>query len=157
MEVYPGKQGVKSPKEDQKKAFVWPDGLPKAWQHLKTDEERDAYREASRQRAMAQSGKEYESKKQKRKLTPPEHITGERLYQQLHRQDEECFYSGDSLTFKNVSLEHRVPLCRKGGHVMSNVVLSTKRINRMKGTMTDEEFISVCHKVATKHPKVVSV
>lgn len=70
-----------------------------------------------------------------------EKVTPDRLYDLFLSQDERCFYSGKPLVFENVSLEHKRPLSRGGKHVMSNVVLSTQK---MKGTMTSEEFIEIC-------------
>jgi CRISPR/Cas system Type II protein with McrA/HNH and RuvC-like nuclease domain len=70
------------------------------------------------------------------------------IEQMFYDQNEKCYYSGEQLTFDNISLEHKIPLSRGGLHVMDNVVWATKQINRMKGTMNDAEFIEVCEQIA---------
>jgi CRISPR/Cas system Type II protein with McrA/HNH and RuvC-like nuclease domain len=78
-----------------------------------------------------------------------EKVTGERLDRLRRAQNGRCYYTGKVLTKKNVSLDHRQPLTRGGKHVMSNVALCIKEVNRMKGQLTELEFIELCRRVAT--------
>lgn len=75
-------------------------------------------------------------------------VTGAQLENLRNKQGGKCYYSGATLTLKNVSLDHRQPLSRGGEHCMENVVLCTRQINRMKGQMTEQEFLSVCLSIA---------
>ena len=64
-------------------------------------------------------------------------------------QRGKCYYSGQTLTLENVSCDHLQPLTRGGKHVPSNVVLCTKQVNQMKGTMTESEFVSLCLEIGS--------
>lgn len=79
--------------------------------------------------------------------TDAEKVTSKRLFEQLKKQQYRCYYTGKKLTFNNVSLDHKQPLSKGGKHAMSNVVLCLKRVNTMKGQMTEDEFISLCRLV----------
>lgn len=46
------------------------------------------------------------------------------------------------------SLDHKTPLSRGGAHSIENVQFITNTINKLKGEMTDAEFIAVCRAVA---------
>ena len=80
-----------------------------------------------------------------------EGVTGSVVFAKLKEQDGCCFYTGDELTFDNVSLEHTIPLCREGRDVRSNITLVTKQIQYAKGRMTGEEFIEMCRAVVRTH------
>lgn len=43
----------------------------------------------------------------------------------------------------------RKQISRGGKHVPSNVVLCTKEVNQMKGTMTEAEFIAICLEIGS--------
>lgn len=74
-------------------------------------------------------------------------ITAAKLMRQLHQAGYRCALSGVSLTPKMSSLDHSIPLSKGGGHVMGNVKFVHPVINRMKGEMTDQEFIDWCRHV----------
>lgn len=64
-----------------------------------------------------------------------------------------CYYSGEVLTLK-CNKENTVSLDRKDnnqGYTKDNVCFCTKRINRMKSTLSDVEFINLCEKITEKH------
>jgi hypothetical protein len=46
--------------------------------------------------------------------------------------------------------DHIVPVARGGCHKLSNIALVSQSINRMKGAMTLEEFVTACRKVVAK-------
>lgn len=75
-------------------------------------------------------------------------VTGSSLEELFYAQDQKCCYTGQALTLENMQLDHVIPLSRNGYHEMENVCWTTKRINRMKGTMTEREFVEVCEMVA---------
>jgi hypothetical protein len=75
-------------------------------------------------------------------------VTTVKLLKQLDENHFSCGLTGEPLTTSTASLDHRVPLSRGGQHVMRNVHFVHKVINRMKGTMTEHEFIEWCTKVA---------
>lgn len=63
-----------------------------------------------------------------------------------------CAISGWSLTPETASLDHITPVSRGGElKAIANVQIVHTVINRMKGTMTNEEFISACKAVAGRH------
>jgi len=75
-------------------------------------------------------------------------VSGKGLMRMLQEQEYRCALSGEKLTPKAASLDHITPLSKGGQHVMSNVQIVSKAMNKMKGTMTQQEFIAVCKKVA---------
>lgn len=77
------------------------------------------------------------------------HITTGALREILETQGYKCALSGDELTPDACSLDHKQPLSKGGSHTIDNVQLVTPEINRMKGSMTMDEFILMCMKVAT--------
>ena len=71
-------------------------------------------------------------------------FTGSQLEILMEKQGGKCFYSGVPLTFDNVSADHSIPLSRGGSNDIENIRLVTKRVQKMKGRMTHDEFIRVC-------------
>ena len=76
-------------------------------------------------------------------------VTASTLEAIMKLQRGKCYYSGQTLTLENVSCDHLQPLTRGGKHVPSNVVLCTKQVNQMKGTMTESEFVSLCLEIGS--------
>ena len=76
-------------------------------------------------------------------------VTATTLEAIMKLQKGKCYYSGQTLTLDNVSCDHLQPLSRGGEHVPSNVVLCTKEVNQMKGTMTESEFIAICLEIGS--------
>ena len=74
-------------------------------------------------------------------------VTAKELYALLDRQQYRCALTGRKLTPSCATLDHRTPLSRGGEHDLSNIQILDKQINVAKGTMTQVEFIQVCHEV----------
>lgn len=77
-------------------------------------------------------------------------IAGKALMQRLQSIDFRCELSGEKLVPETASVDHATPLSKGGAHDMSNVLIVSRAVNRAKGTMTKEEFVSMCCDVA-KH------
>jgi len=69
----------------------------------------------------------------------------------LEAQEYRCNLSGVELKPDNVSCDHIVPLEKGGSHDISNLQLVHKKINRMKNTMMQNEFIEFCNLVAAEN------
>ena len=74
-------------------------------------------------------------------------ITASQVLDLVKDQDFHCAISGRKLTPETASLDHIVPLGRGGEHSIENVWVVDHRINLAKGTMTVEEFVSMCRDV----------
>ena len=85
---------------------------------------------------------EDETKTRNKKLTVP------LLRMKLEEQEFRCVYSGQELTPDSCSLDHITPLSKGGLHVIDNIQFVCPMINRMKNTMSSEEFIAICRMVA---------
>lgn len=75
-------------------------------------------------------------------------INREHLVKLIEDQAYRCKLSGIELTPNTSSLDHVVPVSKGGEHVVGNVVWVHAEINRMKGQLSIEEFVSLCSKVA---------
>lgn len=69
------------------------------------------------------------------------------LLQMLQAQAYRCSLSGRVLTPANAALDHILPVSRGGHHVIENVQILDKQVNRAKATMTNEEFVAMCREV----------
>lgn len=81
--------------------------------------------------------------KQKSKSPSPDEIM-----QLLEKQEFRCALTGQKLTPDTATLDHILPVCRKGPHTIENAQVILKEVNRAKGTMTNEEFVELCVAVA---------
>jgi hypothetical protein len=61
------------------------------------------------------------------------------------------------LTPDTASLDHIVPVCCGGEHVVENTQVLHKDVNRAKTTMTNQEFIQLCREVVTHADSRLSV
>jgi len=75
-------------------------------------------------------------------------VTAASLYDRVVAVDYRCELSGVKLKPEVCSLDHKTPLSRGGEHSMQNVAIVHPVVNRMKNTMTTEEFIHWCKLVA---------
>lgn len=75
-------------------------------------------------------------------------VTPAKLLRMIELQEFRCALSGVQLTPSDSSLDHKTPLSKGGSHTICNVEFVHPVINRMKGTLTREEFVSWCRKVA---------
>lgn len=62
----------------------------------------------------------------------------------IEAQNYECALSGVELTPQTASADHIVPLSQGGRNVMDNVQIVHADMNRMKGTMSQDEFVNWC-------------
>ena len=62
-----------------------------------------------------------------------------------------CALTGDSLVYSemgdNARCDHKIPVSRGGGSKKDNLQWITDEANSAKGTMTNDEFITLCRKV----------
>ncbi len=69
----------------------------------------------------------------------------------LKVQDYKCAYSGiELIPGINACLDHKTPRTRGGSHDLKNIHWVTKDINRVKGTMTHEEFVELARFIVQK-------
>ena len=67
-------------------------------------------------------------------------------FQYKHR----CNLSGLPLTVDHAALDHITPISEGGAHKMSNLQWLDPRINSMKGTMNQTEFMILCEAITQK-------
>jgi len=70
------------------------------------------------------------------------------MMEKIKAQGFRCFFSGDTVDRQDASIDHVVPLSKGGKHEVENLELVHAAVNRMKGTLTAEEFVAWCVKVA---------
>jgi len=75
-------------------------------------------------------------------------VSPRRMMEKFKAQGFRCFFSGQTLQREQASLDHVVPIVKGGKHEEENIELVHTIINRMKGSMTAEEFVEWCVKVA---------
>ena len=66
----------------------------------------------------------------------------------IEEQQYRCALSGRELTPETASLDHAIPLSRGGAHDITNVQVLDYQVNSAKGTMTIDEFVTMCRAVA---------
>lgn len=69
------------------------------------------------------------------------------LVELIEKQEYRCALSGMPLTPDIASLDHIVPVSKGGKHEVGNVAWVHEEINRMKGTLSKDEFLAMCLKV----------
>lgn len=72
----------------------------------------------------------------------------------LEVQSYKCALTGVRLEANIAELDHKVPLSRGGTNEIGNLQWVHKEVNRAKGTMDNDEFITMCRKVAKNTPRV---
>lgn len=68
--------------------------------------------------------------------------------QKLEQQDYRCALSGVHLTPSNAALDHIVPVSEGGTDDVENLQWLDKIVNRAKSTLSQDEFIEMCRRVA---------
>ena len=53
-----------------------------------------------------------------------------------------CYYCGAILEFKEITLDHKTPICRGGKNIQSNLVVACNICNNEKSDMTEEEYLN---------------
>ena len=69
------------------------------------------------------------------------------LLKKLEQQGNRCALSGELIDHKNSEIDHIIPVSRGGSSEIENLQWVTRKINRMKQTMTNEEFVDACKAV----------
>jgi len=81
-------------------------------------------------------------------VTPPSgSVCTDNVCRLLEYQSHRCALTGRVLTPETASLDHLVPVRRGGQHVIENTIVLHRDVNRAKGTLTVEEFVSLCREV----------
>ena len=75
-------------------------------------------------------------------------LTSKSLREKLECQQYKCALTGIDLTPSLSSLDHINPRVLGGDNGIDNVQVVLPAINRAKGTMTQEQFVSMCHAVS---------
>ena len=66
----------------------------------------------------------------------------------VYAQEFRCALSGAELTPDDATLDHKLPVANGGDHSVGNLQVVSNTVNRMKGTMTHDEFVAWCKRVA---------
>ena len=74
--------------------------------------------------------------------------TREELRQLIERQGYKCSLTGVELDPRTAELDHVVPVSDGGDHSITNLQVLHKAVNRMKGAMSNDEFVRWCKMVA---------
>lgn len=83
-------------------------------------------------------------------LSPSHRASSGELMQILKDQEYKCALSGQDLVPEKSQLDHIVPKKKGGSDRKENLQWVTAKINRMKGSMSNEEFIRACGNVWRK-------
>lgn len=78
----------------------------------------------------------------------PVRATYSQLLDKLSEQGIRCSLSGEPLKPSNASLDHVVPASEGGDDTIDNLSWVRAEVNQMKGTMSVQDFIWWCKKVA---------
>ena len=73
----------------------------------------------------------------------------------IQKQEYKCALTGMQLEPDTAEIDHVVPVADGGDHSIGNLQILHKVVNRMKGSMSNAEFISWCKLVsetASTHP-----
>lgn len=76
------------------------------------------------------------------------------ILDKLKEQNFCCAISGVELTPETAGLDHIVPVSLGGTHSIDNIQIVHRSLNDMKGTLTMDEFVSWCQKVARAFPEM---
>lgn len=68
----------------------------------------------------------------------------------LRKQRFKCALTGNELTPEESQLDHVIPRSKGGSDAKDNLQWLTSKVNRMKGTLSNEEFIEICGTVWRK-------
>ena len=85
-----------------------------------------------------------------------ETVTVQEVHDLLVRQDFRCALTGEPLDPSDASMDHILAVSRGGPHTIENAQIVRKDVNRAKGTLTNEEFISLCRAVVRHAEKTNS-
>lgn len=74
--------------------------------------------------------------------------TSDDLYELLESQERKCALSGIQLHPESMELDHKLARSYGGGDSVENLHWLDNRIHKMKGVLSDQEFIVLCCRVA---------
>ncbi len=80
-------------------------------------------------------------------VTPHGPVSTDNVLRLLEYQQYRCALTGRKLTPETAALDHIIPIRCDGEHLIENTQVLSKDVNRAKGSMTNAEFIEMCHKV----------
>jgi 5-methylcytosine-specific restriction endonuclease McrA len=98
---------------------------------------------------MGQEGQAMDARVKNKKVDSASRIE---LRELIEKQNYRCALSGVSLTPSDAQLDHIVPVSDGGTHLIDNLQVVHSVINRMKGTLSNEEFRHWC-KMVTQEMK----
>jgi len=73
--------------------------------------------------------------------------TASELLLLIKTQEYRCALTGEVLTPDTAELDHKKPKVKGGQDTVDNLQWVERHVNRMKGKMTNEDFIAVCRRV----------
>jgi 5-methylcytosine-specific restriction endonuclease McrA len=77
-----------------------------------------------------------------------QNITPQAIRELIECQGHRCALTGRKLRPETASLDHIIPISRGGSHCIANAQVLHKDVNRAKGTLTNDEFVTLCRQVA---------
>ncbi len=80
---------------------------------------------------------------------PTGEVNTENVMRLLEYQQYRCALTGRKLTPHVAALDHIVPIRFDGEHIIANVQVLHKDVNRAKGSLTNAEFIRLCEQVVS--------
>lgn len=78
--------------------------------------------------------------------------TAAKLFRLMKHQGFKCALSFMPLSPDNCAVDHIQPLQDGGEDVMENIQILDPRVNRMKHTLTQAEFVMLCRRIANGKP-----
>jgi 5-methylcytosine-specific restriction endonuclease McrA len=66
----------------------------------------------------------------------------------IQAQEYRCALSGMKITPETARIDHKIPVSAGGGDEIENLQWVHQEVNRMKGTLDNEEFLDICRKVS---------
>ena len=69
------------------------------------------------------------------------------LLELVERQDYRCAASGEPIEPDTCALDHVVAVSKGGGHEIENLQILHKEVNRIKGTLSNDELLEWCKKI----------
>lgn len=82
---------------------------------------------------------------------PKKHrATRKEILSLIESQRFRCALSGIVLTPDVAELDHIIPVSKGGTNLIANLQVTHKKVNRMKGSMTNEEFIELCRMISER-------
>lgn len=93
---------------------------------------------------------EQQSQQRAKEAAPvlPDKVTAKKIMELAERQKHRCALTGVLLTPQTAGIDHIIPLSKGGENSIRNCQIVHIEINRMKGLMTNAEFIETCQRVA---------